>query len=198
MSQWRAYGHDSGYAIVFDTKKLSTLLEEETSKHAYDSGNLGDVIYEGDNEGFTREFQKLIHAIGAAIPIFFARGTQSLGDLYSSFLSSVPRYKYQGFREEQEVGVVLSPMSSNAIKRLGEQDPAQSAKIRGKKQKAVRFKDRLVPYIALFEGLGRSLPITKIIVGPHRDKELRLQRLKRYLELRNIDAEAVASRTPLV
>lgn len=198
LSQWRSYGGDSGYAIVFDTKKLSTLLEEETLKHAYDSGNLGDVVYEGDSEGFKREFQRLVDAITAAVPILMKRGTQSLGELYSAFLTCVPRYKHRGFREEQEIRVVLSPMSASALKRLKEKDPVQFAKVRGKGQKIVKFKDRLVPHIVLFEGLGKALPITKIIVGPHRDKELRLQRLQRYLELRNIDAVAVASRTPLV
>lgn len=56
LSQWRGYGQDAGYALVFDTKKLADLVSADAEIHHYDSGNLGDVIYDGDEEGFKKEF----------------------------------------------------------------------------------------------------------------------------------------------
>jgi len=51
LSQWRGYAR-GGYAIVFDTRKLCDLYGLETEKYYYTNAQIGDVVYQGDKEGF--------------------------------------------------------------------------------------------------------------------------------------------------
>jgi hypothetical protein len=199
LSQWRGYGLESGYALVFDTKRLEELLLKEVAVHGYDLGGLGDVIYAGDEVGFKAEFPALIKAIQDAVPLLFDKKPANLSDLYREFVSSVSRYKHQGFREEQEVRLYLSPRDQALSAKLKEIDPTYADVHKDKKVKSILFKDKLTPYINLFHDIeDRSLPITKIIVGPHADKEGRRERLNRYLELKCLPIEATCSLTPFV
>ncbi|MEK7791899.1 MAG: DUF2971 domain-containing protein, partial [Pseudomonadota bacterium] len=59
LSQWRGYGQEGGYAIVFDTSRLSNLLEQVHIKRE-NSLNLflGDVVYSSDPDTkFSLEFE---------------------------------------------------------------------------------------------------------------------------------------------
>ena len=203
LSQWRAYGTDSGYAILFDAKQLSDLLkDQESANFCYASGDIGTVVYEDDDEKFTNEFGKLIDAIKQSIPKLHGNDIPDLKDLYTSFLASVPRYKHCGFKEEQETRIVFSPMSEDSVEYLKLDQPNDYERLKAKEVKLVHFKDGLVPYIKLLEQTANKpkaqLPIKHIIVGPHRDKQVRADRVAKYLELRGIEATVSCSATPLV
>lgn len=43
LSQWRGYGLDGGYAIVFDRERLGALLEQESKMYHEEGLFLGDV-----------------------------------------------------------------------------------------------------------------------------------------------------------
>lgn len=47
LSQWRGYGDDGGFAIVFDTRALEDALQVEAKRHYYLGVRMGDVYYEG-------------------------------------------------------------------------------------------------------------------------------------------------------
>jgi hypothetical protein len=106
---------------------------------------------------------------------------------------SITRYKHRGFSEEREVRIVLSPTDNKLLetaKKAGEKDRREL--------KRICFRDKLAPYIALFDKAKAKLPIKRIIVGPHADKERRLARLKSHLALRDLEIAVSYSETPLV
>src|SRR4051812_14391758 len=45
LSQWRGYGTDGGYAIVFDSAMLEELLDQEVRAFEYQFANFADVDY---------------------------------------------------------------------------------------------------------------------------------------------------------
>jgi len=66
-------------------------------------------------------------------------------------------------------------------------------------EKECKFRNKngtQVPYIELFHSLDKRLPIEKIIVGPHQDKELRAAALQ--LMLRNTDIKVTVSDIPYI
>lgn len=197
LSQWRAYGRGSGYAIVFDTKALCELLAKEAETYMYAPVNIGDVIYDGDSQGFLEEFDELLTEIQRSIhEIWFAKPAD-LKDLYTRFVGSVSRFKDQGFAEEQEVRAALSPWSAEIIEAIKLEQPDDYEKHKGKQVKEVRFRAGMVPYIAV-EAVGGRLPISGVVVGPHREKNWRLRVLERFLKMKEIDVPVTVSATPFV
>jgi DUF2971 family protein len=198
LSQWRAYGRDSGYAIVFDTKRLCDMIGKEAESHVYDIVQLCDVVYEGSQQRFKVEFAELIGAVEKAMPKFLRTGDTDFRPLYSPFMKSVSRYKHRGFAEEQEVRLLLSPTN----RALSEEVEAKTAEgVNGREErtmKEVRFKQCSTPYIMIFDTVEQELPIQRIIVGPHRDKEARREKLSRYLGLTGRAIDVDCSATPLV
>jgi DUF2971 family protein len=194
LSMWRGYGRDSGYAIVFDTKALWDRVLEEVKHYRYDMPMMGDAIYDTGNEIFQNEFKNLIEALGKDVPrIFLEDGPANYKDLNNAFMLSIPRYKHRGFSEEREVRIVVSPTDDTLFEqaqKAGEKDQRESKKI--------CFKDSLAPYIVLFDKAKSRLPIKRIIVGPHADKDRRFARLKSYLAFRGLEIDVSCSETPLV
>ena len=123
LSQWRAYGKDAGYAIVFDTKRLVALMKVECAKHIYGPEHMGNAIYEGDEEGFKGEFQALIDVSRELVRDVFLGKMPEFDPLYLPFITGVSRYKHQGFREEQEVRILMSPLSQLDLDEVKEKDP---------------------------------------------------------------------------
>jgi hypothetical protein len=199
LSQWRAYGREVGYALILRTKELADLLGEETKRYFYNPGGLGDVIYEGQEELFTKEFKALIGAIEQAAPAIL-RGEQaeSIGLLFGPFVDAVSRYKHRAFSEEREVRLFMSPMDEPTLTSLKAETPPKITDDDARSLKQVHFKENLTPYIVLFEGINVKLPITRIVVGPHREKELRAQKIRRYLETKQLKIDVACSETPLV
>ncbi|MGE5513484.1 MAG: DUF2971 domain-containing protein [Bacteroidota bacterium] len=191
LSQWRAYGRDAGYAIVFDVKKLIQLLREEDALHFYGYGGLGDVVYADDPDEFKSEFKELIKLVGEHFPKLALGHAANLEELYSPFANAASRYKHQAFKEEKEVRLCLSPLDKGLV------DP-KSLGYDKKTEKRVCYKSGFVPYIKVFEKVGKRLPVTQIIVGPHIEKHIRREKLAKYIELNKLEIEVVCSETPLI
>jgi len=175
LSQWRAYSRDSGYAIIFDTEKLSSLQNKEASEFFMNAGFFGDVIYDNDKEKIESEFSDLFQKIQSLIPELVLGNSPDMLELFTPFAGSVSRCKHHGFQEESEVRLLLSPWSKNDLEQQRLSDPKN---VEGsKKIKRVHFDSGFVPYIKLFEDIDENLPIQSIIVGPHMDKEERKSKL---------------------
>lgn len=199
LSQWRGYGGDLGFAIVFNTKALEDLLLREVQLHAYDLGGLGDVVYAGDDKNCKREFPDLIVAIEQALPRLFDKTAVSFNELYSAFVTSVSRYKHQGFKEEQEVRLFLSPRDEALSVKLKEIDPTYADTHKGKKPKPILIKGNGRPYIDVFGDIEKhQLPIKHIIVGPHREKAARREEMIQYLKTKKLNITVSCSRTPFI
>lgn len=199
LSQWRGYGLDGGYAIVFDTKGLVELLVDEQQRFFYSFGHWGDVDYfDGDATKAAHEerleWEKIILK---SIADMIIKGEIRVGDaLFEPILSLATRHKHRGFREESEVRIScltsMSGVSLDAARLEGDTRP----------KKPVQFILRggiLVPYIVLFErpsGEKAKLPIKKIIVGPHQEKLKRKKAIEKLLEELEIVAKVEMSDIP--
>jgi hypothetical protein len=191
LSQWRGYGGNGGYALVFNTKKLHKLIQEEEQKvpDRYCHVNTHRVTYPKLDE-----FKKATcdlpsplekEAIENLLDAYFEElkisgNSDNLWHLSLSQLSLLSSTtKHIGFQEEDEVRVVCD-INDEAIE-----------------TKPIEFYDNGVPYISLFEK-GQRLPIEKIIVGPHKEKEQRASELDVYLKKMGIDAKVNVSSIPYI
>lgn len=193
LGMWRAYGRESGYAIVFDVKELHDLLELEAAKHGYDKVRFIDNIYDDGGERFQTQFAELQRAMHSDLPKLVRKDEGSASALNAAFIKSLAQYKHRGFAEEKEIRIVAPPYHQSLVERM-----EKAGKSDERPQKAIKFRGSLVPYIELFEGLDRALPIKAVIVGPHEDKEARTRKLRKYLDYKGLKIEVRCSEIPFV
>ena len=198
LSQWRSYGEGGGFAIVFDTKKLYELLENESQNYFYSIGAFADVVYDGDDEEFREEFTELVEMLQDMVGEMMRGREPQVDGLFGPFVNSVSRFKHRGFKEEREVRIVTSPMSKETIEEIKRSEAAEE--LADRRVKEIKYKDRNgvnVPYIELFESVEKdSLPITKIIIGPGREQQASETKLRTIIGRR--DVEIHCSETPYV
>lgn len=189
LSQWRGYGEDGGFAIVFDKKKLEIILEEENKigEKNFEKGAKEKPKFFGRNIVYSNEiylggFEKEINEINNIL------GDESQGEadkmldkFIESWIKCISFYKSEGFKEESEYRVVASLGRTN-------KNPHKKREFTYDKK----------PYIKLFEEMD-ALPIQKIIVGPHKDKEKRAVQLEVQLsQLGRGDIEISISKIPFI
>jgi hypothetical protein len=199
LSQWRAYGGDGGFAIVFKTLALEEMLGSESKAFHYDSLLLADVIYSDDEEKYKLELSEDLAKISAHQKEIYREILEEkqeppdAEDAYPSFVRCVTRYKHRGFKEEHEVRIVAMP----TVLDKSHQEMAEDEHWKSKPEKERKFRDKngkSTPYIELIRSQDTPLPIEKIIVGPHKDKDSRAAALR--IMLRNTDIEVVISEIP--
>jgi len=203
LSQWRGYGHDGGYAIIFDTKGLSNLLEKEQEQYTYPFLNFSDVDYhhndwENDKNRHleTIEWERKVKEIVSDI-VVDGDFEKKAAELAQPTIMLAIRHKHQGFKEEREVRIVAVQFPKNMIEAAGKLDVFPS-------NKAVLFRPSagvLVPYISLFDGIPKSdrkLPIKHVLVGPHPDKRKRQKSVQMMLEKLEIEATVSVSDIPFL
>lgn len=200
LSQWRAYA-DGGYALVFDTRKLWELADIEGRTYHLTVLSLGDVVYEGDDKAFQEEFSKLIEDLKRLFLDFLDKDKPFNPEkLFDAFVSSAARYKHQGFKEEREVRIVVSPMSEELSKELAKDHPDYRPE--DKQFKTIKLRtdgEWEIRYIELFDYEKKQhLPIMRIIVGPHREQAaLEDTALKLVSDLR-LNIAVKCSETPYI
>jgi hypothetical protein len=166
LSQWRAYGGAERYCIVFDTAKLIELLENEFSAHYWVYMRLPEVHFAFDDVDVELLFSNLLERCEEYLVSNLGPHSQSITrEAIVSFIAAAPRFKHQGFREEQEVRVIGIPHNQALVDRIRLERPDEDSR----SVKAVNHRkrnDRDCPYLILFDSLERKLPIRRIIVGP--------------------------------
>lgn len=200
LSQWRGYGVGGGFSIVFNTKKLEEILEIESQRFAYNMIHISDIVYSEDDNKLKDELSDNLLILGEdAKNIFNAmlNDEDKIDNIkgYYDFVQCISRYKHHSFIEENEVRVVALPtiLDNKFLELVNDDDGA----INPDKHRNFRNKNsQHVPYIELFDSVEINLPIEKIIVGPHKDKELRAAALR--VMLRNTEIEIVCSDIPFV
>jgi len=200
LSQWRGYGREGGYAIVFDTEKLGRLVEAEGQKWGYDLFG-GDVVYSDDSADKIRlEFEAQFSDLASAMMEFLIAGGKSgpLEKTYPALIQCACRYKHWGFREEHEVRIIEIPPNDEIF---AEQQRRGLATERKPRHHFMRDAT-LVPCIHLFEGIthypDRLLPIKRIIVGPHRDKDERRRTTESLLQECQLSIPVMVSEIPYI
>ena len=199
LSQWRGYGKDGGYAIIFDTQGLDELLRDEQSRFFYSFGHWGDVDYYDGNSGTDAAYEEALEwqaTIRRAVAkIVIEHNLRPAEALFEPILSLATRHKHRGFSEEREVRISVFPSGDEFIK-----EARKTGDNRAKKP--IHFTPRggiLVPHLALFErpkSDAAKLPIRKIIVGPHPKKISRQKAIEILLDQLGIEAKVVASDIP--
>jgi len=200
LSQWRGYGMDGGYAIVFDTKRLATLLEED-HKHWRDFILQADAIYSSDSDDKIRgELGDDFDAIANSISRFLLSdgSADALEPIYYALVKCASRYKHWGFHEEKEVRIVVIPHSKQVLQFTKPEWRATHERPLGYFPRA----GTPVPFINLFEGIthlpDKPLPITRIIVGPHPEKDKRKHAVERLLSRYGLPIPVSASQIPFL
>jgi hypothetical protein len=172
LSQWRAYAGSAGFAIEFDEDELVNLIKVECDTFAYPWIKSDYVRYKGYDDLFDQNMYRGV--AGELIRRIFLKGSCDVSDITGekeldsvmlNFANTAPFLKHEGFQEEQEYRIVAGRVDQDKI----DQDKiAPGAAARRVKEIKFRSKEGLiVPYIELFEGVSRDLPIISIIVGPH-------------------------------
>jgi hypothetical protein len=200
LSQWRGYGAEGGYAIVFDTRGLDDLLKEETRLWNYNTVFGGDIIYSHQENEFKTEFATHISSITSAIAMWRKdmKNPKPLEDTYLPFIQCACRYKHWGYQEEKEVRYVAIPMSE----RLLQAHVNRGDVVKDKPRHYFYRGGAPIPCLQLFDGVtklaGPTLPIRRIIVGPHRDKLRRRRAIENLLKHYGLKIPVDISEIPYV
>jgi len=193
LSQWRGYGLDGGYAIVFDSVGLESLLAEEHKLYDEERLMWADAQYRMSELSDVRDEQVLEYIQKAKDSAYRYFKTMNIEEKeFESFSLLSTICKHRGFEEENEVRIVVSEPSVEA-------GPAPSNESGRPYRKAHSFlRDGVpVPCIHLFEDQKlETLPIRRIIVGPHPEKLQRKRAVEILLHNHGIKATVSVSDTP--
>lgn len=203
LSQWRGYGKDGGYAIVFDAKALQLRLEEEAKNHLYQHIQWGDVHYydeTSDDLLAAEEIQEAEAILGAGVLKFMKEQVpENFEPIYEALTTLSCLYKDWGFHEEREVRIIAIP-SHKTVK-----DAAllNASRTPPKIPKAFIRDGCPIPYIELFNSAGSAanrltLPIKRIVIGPHREKQQRKEAVEIILSAKSIQAKVTVSQIPYI
>jgi Protein of unknown function (DUF2971) len=203
LSQWRGYGQDGGYAIVFDTAGLSQLLEVVANRWKYCCDIFGgDIVYSSDSE------EKLQDEFADDLPVierFFLahiKGEEwKLENIYFALVKCACRYKHWGFKEENEVRIIVNLHNNEGLKHAR----TQGMIVNEVQRKHYMHLGNIVPFVELFEGItslpAKSLPIRRIIVGPSgnpHEQNRRILAAEILLGQQGIKADVSASEIPYI
>ncbi len=192
LSQWRGYGIDGGVLLVFDTKEIEQFLKKEFSIFQYNIGHLSDVIYSDNDEQFKTELKEEISNIFKDWQNIFSieqainNSVRPKPNCYESFVKCMSRFKHVGFKEENEVRLAALPTILNEKELQNEIE----GNVQFKSEKEIKYRESnglIVPYVDLLASTDIELPIEKIIIGPHKEKQLRASTLKTMLNKKKIE-----------
>ncbi len=181
LSQWRGYGGEQRYALVFDARKLSETLQREWKQYEYAHLSIGDVIYNEASLDFPKRFLTLLDSLGEAWRSGLEEDQRlAVGKAFSPLMGSAPRFKHRGFREELEVRIVAAPISAPLLDYLQAETNKNSVKaIKSFYQRARDL--RQVHFLKLFEDSKKQLPLRRIIVGPSADQKRHAEAAKKLV-----------------
>ena len=193
LSQWRGYGLDGGYAIVLDSAGLESLLTEEATAY-YEEGLMwANAQYRMPELSQIADEQVLglIKELENSVYIYLKTGDPEKFD-FGSASQLATMCKHRGFEEEKEVRIVVSEPSVE----IGPDPESTNSKPYRKAHSYFR-NGVAVPCIHLFEDQKlETLPIVRIIVGPHPDKQQRKRAVEILLRDHGIEATVSVSDTP--
>jgi Protein of unknown function (DUF2971) len=170
LSQWRRYGKNGGFCLVFDAAALWKLFEQEQSAYLYPYTDVREAFYLRENSKWIDCFLELLDTSEAVIETALSGNRDFVVDdeVLLPFLSSATAFKHEGFYEEREVRFVAVAGTELAAKQEREagREPAPLKEV----FKTIRDK-RERRHIALFGKDFEKLPLRRVIVGPSRSQD---------------------------
>jgi hypothetical protein len=192
-----------GFAIEFDEFGIDALNHEENAGWRYQGIITDTVTYENHEtridpdrfKGMAGAFLRTVIESNPLRTVLLRKqldailGVAQIDDFARPFLAVAPFLKHFGFREESEYRIVA------LCNRRTKSDPGDKRAI-----KEIRFRARadgnVIPYIALYEGLRKALPIKSVIIGPHAQQENQRLAVELLFERYGIEANVRVSNTP--
>ena len=199
LSQWRAYGDDKPVAIVFGAAGLHELLQEESVRFLYWPLLMGEAIYLEKDLSLEECFPGLFSSLRTCARNFIESKD---GDLLQDILPNAyvkasvacARLKHFGFHEEQECRIVAGALTGPFRELLSAAGTENLKTVKEVHHR--RGRSSQIPYVALFDDLGRDLPIRRVIVGPSRNQDAHYEAVRRLVKSRGIPVQK--SETPYV
>ena len=199
LSQWRGYGGDEGVAIVFDTAQIEKLLQSEDRLFLYWPLRISKVIYFEKDISLRKHFSSLFETLETCARNFIEpKDKEPLESLVTRAFSELSwefgRLKHVGFHEERECRIIVGATRESLREKLaalGEKNlkPVKETHLRHGHLTSI-------PYIRLFEDLGKNLPIKRIIIGPSKNQKDNLEKVHELAGSRGIKVQK--SGTPYV
>ena len=153
LSMWRAYGKESGVAIVMNQ---SSFFSESDSLESY----LYPVFYHG-NSDFKEMFGQIYHSMSKSKEILRTQDRETLKwNILNMFTSWILTIKHPGFAEEKEWRVIHSPTVNPS-----EFVTHEVRSINGVPQEIYKVKFKSDPVNGI-TGLSPNELINRIIIGP--------------------------------
>ena len=189
-----------GFCIVFNTKRLFNVLQNECDKYFYLPSHLSDVVYSHDTIKLQEEFESGLKSINKYVEGFLSSAILGIAQPQAAnaqlaFMQIATRFKHQGFHEEREVRIVVAPIVREAELQLWRNKNTNNSKSE-KKIEYRRLKNLSAPYVQLFGRSFEPLPIERIIIGPSQNGSAAAELIRRIANGRNI--EISESKTPYV
>jgi hypothetical protein len=198
LSQWRCYGRNGGYAIVFDTAALSAAIGAEGARWPNTIMLGGDVVYsDATADEIESEFIEYLTPLIKGFAEWLDTDDRSrLDPMYINLLMVTSRFKHWGFSEEREVRIVTVPPNQLIIDEM---------KRRQEKVTLIptymRPGAKPIPTLHLFDDYRATrqlLPITRIIVGPGGDRAARVAAVQDLLCASDLDIPVTTSEIPYI
>lgn len=188
LSQWRGYGSQQGFMLVFETKMLEKMMRQESEHFSYFNMYLGDAVYSEDENNIQQELGPDIENIRNFVvqtnEFIEGKSEQPAGkEAMLSFMRLATRYKHHAFDEEREVRLVGAIAKHEAVANSENMTSVQ------KPVELRSGRSGLTPFIKLFGKNSASLPLRKIIVGPSKDKDEVAVALQKGLQWRDIEVK---------
>ena len=199
LSQWKRYGGEDGYALVFDAQRLEDLMSMEGKSFKYVMLNINSVVYDDGSvpQQLFTEIEQLRKCIIDTFGhiLFGLSKLEFTSEILGGIMQCMARCKHQGFIEEKEVRLIAFMPSANSYKGIM---PLREIKTSysDKKKKDTAHIELFKKRDNVHEICEFNLPITKIIVGPSVDKKERAEDLVKFLN--NQKVEVAVSETPLI
>jgi hypothetical protein len=199
LSQWRGYGTDGGYAIVFDSAGFEQLLIEEANDYFYQHMQWGDVYYYGLQDANQNPSEEIIEAENilrkGIRELHRSPNPRSMEESYDAMITLSCLYKHWGFFEEQEVRVIAIPPNDEVL------EIAKAAKpnIMPRRTSYFSRSGMIIPYFDIFGSRtppANKLPIKRVIVGPHVMSETRAKTVEMLLKSHGYTSEVIVSKIP--
>jgi hypothetical protein len=176
LSQWRAYGGSSGFAIGFSPEVLVAAVEKQNfslAKCIYDPGDQLDIVRALVQEVLDEHISKSLNPVilggqGELDEDFAEVFWKTGGNLLTYLYRYAPTLKDCSFEEEREWRIISRPISAHRL------DYREGRSL-------------IVPFYRLpFWEDGQKTEIHEIIVGPTRDIERSIKSVNRLLLGRNV------------
>lgn len=198
LSQWRGYGNNESYALVFDTAALMRRAQQEYNSHPYSFRGFCRVKYNDDDARNDPEYatlaRKIVETMRASMNSEEEKAAELAYSVYTDLINHSVFFKHRAFSEEREVRMAYSP-ATEFVQNIWARNPAYKEE---KPLKKIFLRGpNCIPTVSIFEGMGLAgkLPLLRIIIGPNKNQDESLMYAE---EITKGTVKLVKSETPFV